>query len=151
MTRATLPSRLLALLPETPPACACAQLLNLLRHRLWPDEDFSWLAGRSLRLALLDTGYGVTLRFDGRRFGPGRGQGDVGFAAAAADYWAMALRREDPDTLFFQRRLRIEGDTELGLQLKNLLDATDWSYALARLPAPLQHLLRHPPWAGGTR
>ncbi|AYA41294.1 SCP2 sterol-binding domain-containing protein [Xenorhabdus nematophila] len=28
-------------------------------------------------------------------------------------------------TLFFQRRLRIEGNTELGLHVKNLLDSTE--------------------------
>ena len=30
----------------------------------------------------------------------------------------------DADTLFFQRRLRISGDTELGLIVKNWLDAS---------------------------
>jgi predicted lipid carrier protein YhbT len=35
----------------------------------------------------------------------------------------LAARREDADTLFFQRRLRMSGDTELGLYLKNFLDA----------------------------
>ena len=33
--------------------------------------------------------------------------------------------REDPDTLFFSRRLVSEGDIELGLIVKNLLDAID--------------------------
>ncbi|MEE8428093.1 MAG: SCP2 sterol-binding domain-containing protein, partial [Gammaproteobacteria bacterium] len=33
--------------------------------------------------------------------------------------------REDSDTLFFQRRLRMEGDTELGLEIKNFLDSLD--------------------------
>jgi len=37
----------------------------------------------------------------------------------------IAARKQDPDTLFFQRRLRIEGDTELGLYVKNLMDAID--------------------------
>lgn len=37
----------------------------------------------------------------------------------------IAARKEDPDTLFFQRRLRIEGDTELGLYVKNLMDSID--------------------------
>jgi predicted lipid carrier protein YhbT len=32
--------------------------------------------------------------------------------------------------LFFQRRLVIEGDTELGLALKNLLDSLDWHLRL---------------------
>ena len=39
---------------------------------------------------------------------------------------AGALRREDPDTLFFTRRLVLEGDTALGLEIKNALDALGW-------------------------
>ncbi|MEF1307042.1 SCP2 sterol-binding domain-containing protein, partial [Vibrio owensii] len=43
-------------------------------------------------------------------------------------------RKEDPDTLFFQRRLSIEGDTELGLEVKNLMDSVD----LEQLPKAMQ-------------
>ncbi|HAG94637.1 MAG: hypothetical protein CMK83_08995 [Pseudomonadales bacterium] len=39
----------------------------------------------------------------------------------------LANNELDPDTLFFQRRLCIEGDTELALQIKNLLYATELS------------------------
>ncbi|WP_438883789.1 ubiquinone anaerobic biosynthesis accessory factor UbiT, partial [Bacillus cereus group sp. Bce006] len=39
--------------------------------------------------------------------------------------------------LFFQRRLSIEGDTELGLAVKNLMDSVD----LEQLPPVLQILL----------
>lgn len=42
------------------------------------------------------------------------------------DLVALARRDEDPDTLFFQRRLMLEGDTATGLLLKNLLDALDF-------------------------
>jgi predicted lipid carrier protein YhbT len=35
------------------------------------------------------------------------------------------MRKEDPDTLFFSRRLLMEGDTELGLLVKNTLDALE--------------------------
>lgn len=47
---------------------------------------------------------------------------DVSFSAPMNDLILVAGRKEDPDTLFFQRRLSIEGDTELGLEVKNLLD-----------------------------
>ncbi len=50
----------------------------------------------------------------------------------------IAARKEDPDTLFFQRRLRIEGDTELGLEVKNLMDSID----LELLPAPVKFVLQ---------
>jgi predicted lipid carrier protein YhbT len=49
---------------------------------------------------------------------------------------ALACRRIDPDTAFFQRRLVIEGDTDLGLAAKNALDAFDphgWPPLLRRL------------------
>jgi predicted lipid carrier protein YhbT len=53
----------------------------------------------------------------------------------------MARREEDPDTLFFCRRLILEGDTELGLLFKNTLDgldasAFDWRKLLPAIPRP---------------
>lgn len=37
----------------------------------------------------------------------------------------LAARKSDPDTLFFQRKLLIEGDTALGLEIKNFLDSLE--------------------------
>ncbi|WGO83828.1 ubiquinone anaerobic biosynthesis accessory factor UbiT [Arsenophonus apicola] len=59
---------------------------------------------------------------------------DVSFYSGANDLVLIAARKEDPDTLFFQRRLHIEGDTELGLYVKNLLDA----FELETMPAILR-------------
>lgn len=50
---------------------------------------------------------------------------DVIFSGDANDLILIAARKEDPDTLFFQRRLIVEGDTELGLYVKNLMDSID--------------------------
>mgnify|MGYP006376184485 CR=1 FL=1 len=44
----------------------------------------------------------------------------------ATDLLLLASRREDADTLFFQRRLVLTGDTELGLTARNLLDQLPW-------------------------
>ena len=44
----------------------------------------------------------------------------------ATDLLLLASRREDADTLFFQRRLVLIGDTELGLTARNLLDQLPW-------------------------
>lgn len=49
----------------------------------------------------------------------------MAIAASARDFMLLARRLEDPDTLFFSRRLVMEGDTELGLLVKNTLDALD--------------------------
>ena len=48
---------------------------------------------------------------------------DVHIRGTAYDYLQLVSKRKDADSLFFQRRLRLEGDTELGLHLKNFLDA----------------------------
>jgi predicted lipid carrier protein YhbT len=40
----------------------------------------------------------------------------------------LAARAEDPDTLFFQRRVSFEGETETGLAIKNALDALEWHW-----------------------
>lgn len=51
----------------------------------------------------------------------------------------LARRQLDPDTAFFQRRLVVEGDTELALAAKNALDALD----AVDLPRGLRRLLGH--------
>ena len=64
--------------------------------------------------------------------------GDVSISGESPDFLKLATRLVDPDTLFFQRRIRIEGDTELGLGIKNMMDSMDWD----DLPAPLRILLK---------
>jgi hypothetical protein len=49
---------------------------------------------------------------------------------------AAGARQQDPDTLFFSRRLAMEGDTELGLLVKNTIDAIE---------LPVFHLERFKP------
>ena len=45
---------------------------------------------------------------------------------SATDLLLLASRLEDADTLFFQRRLVLTGDTELGLTARNLLERLPW-------------------------
>ncbi len=63
---------------------------------------------------------------------------DVCISGESPDFVLLATRQADPDTLFFQRRIRIEGDTELGLGIKNTMDSMDWD----DLPLPLRRLLQ---------
>jgi predicted lipid carrier protein YhbT len=44
------------------------------------------------------------------------------------DFFLLATRREDPDTLFFQRRLALIGDVAAGLCVKNLLDGIEYDW-----------------------
>ena len=56
----------------------------------------------------------------------------------AVDLLQLASRSEDADTLFFQRRLQLTGDVELGLTARNLLDRLPWD----QLPLSLRILLQ---------
>ncbi|TDR76675.1 ubiquinone anaerobic biosynthesis accessory factor UbiT [Paludibacterium purpuratum] len=128
----TLPSslsKLLTHLPATPPAFVLAAGLNQLVKRGILPADMSLLDGRRFEVRVQDAG--ISLRFSavGQGFQVDRStdEPDLRFTANAADFARMMLREEDPDTLFFNRKLIIEGDTELGLIVKNLLDSVDWS------------------------
>lgn len=73
--------------------------------------------------------------FNGRRLIVTRhARADATISGELREFLLLASRREDPDTLFFQRRLQINGDTELGLEVKNMLDTID----LDNLPTPLR-------------
>lgn len=130
LPRPSLPSArsLLSRLPPLPPALALTAALNLGEQLLLRQADLSALLGKRFQLDVIDLG--LALHFERRRFGfvPCRrtASPDLRIAASAADFWQLLRRQEDPDTLFFNRRLLLEGDTDLGLLVKNLLDAIEW-------------------------
>ena len=131
-------ARVLGKLPATPPVWGLTRMLNLLAARGVLPVEHELLAGRSFCIRVLDAG--ITLHFasDGQRFVSAEASSspDLQLSADLADFARLMLREEDPDTLFFNRRLRIEGDTELGLVVKNLLDSVDWQNTpLARFMA----------------
>lgn len=139
-------SALIARLPTQPPSLVFSLLANRV---LWPalkELDHRPLLGRRYAIHVKDVG--LTLRFTvtPRGFAADNGAPDLTISATARDFLLLLARREDPDTLFFSRRLVSEGDTELGLIVKNLLDAIDPDTVLRHLPAPLaraaQRLMR---------
>ncbi|WP_220815769.1 ubiquinone anaerobic biosynthesis accessory factor UbiT [Pseudomonas paralcaligenes] len=100
---------------------------------------FDLLEGRWLRLEVSDLGLAWCLTCDGARLRvEERAAADVCIRGNWRDFLLLASRQEDPDTLFFRRRLVIEGDTDLGLGMKNLLDGLDPE----QLPPRLWQLLR---------
>lgn len=126
----------LARLPQWPPSALLAAALTLALGRLLDAQQLAPLRGRWLELRVSDAGLRLRLSFDGRRFVPGFAAGppaDVSITASTFDFAQLALRRVDADSLFFNRRLMMEGDTELGLLVKNALDAVDLT---ALFPGP---------------
>jgi len=123
-------------LPQYPHSVALAVALNLALKPRLPPDTLALLRGRPIGICVEDAGMDLRVRLGEWGFVPLTGdvRPDVSFAASAFDFYLMARRLEDPDTLFFSRRLKIEGDTELGLVVKNALDAVDW----LAVPAPLR-------------
>lgn len=110
-------------LPHYPASAAFAVLLTLQLGEYLSAAALPEMADKKIKLRIQDVG--VTLLFQAGTdgfFACGDGEADLTITATAQDFLSLALRREDPDTLFFSRRLLMEGDTELGLLLKNTLD-----------------------------
>lgn len=123
-------------LPLAPPQLVLTTGLNFLLKRGVLPADMHLFAGKEFEINVLDAGLKIRFTATTDRFKQSRyaGEPDVRLAANMVDFVRMMLREEDPDTLFFNRKLQIEGDTELGLLVKNLLDSVDWSQTpLARV------------------
>ena len=118
-------------LPGKPPRFVLVSVLNtMLKKGLLP-ADMELFAGRKFEIEVLDAGIKVRFSADTEKFLDDnfRGAPDLRLAANGIDFMRMMMREEDPDTLFFNRKLQIEGDTELGLITKNLLDSVEWPFS----------------------
>ncbi|WP_126447439.1 ubiquinone anaerobic biosynthesis accessory factor UbiT [Sulfuricystis multivorans] len=139
-------SRLGDRLPQLPPTLALVTGLNLALGRLIPREPLEMLAGKRFAIRVKDAGMTLRFGYNGRGFHPvfDSRRADLTISARARDFLALLAREEDPDTLFFNRRLVMEGDTDLGLLVKNTLDAVELPrFAPQRLsPAGLLARLR---------
>ena len=122
-------AKLIGRLPQWPHSAALSAALNLALLPGMDAETRRRLADRPLAIQILDVGVDCRVCLKPIGFFPltRRHPPAVSIRASAADFYRLARRLEDPDTLFFARRLVIEGDTELGLCLKNALDAIDWT------------------------
>ncbi len=117
----------LSLVPERLHATLVSKILNHLLAEQINDGDLEFMTGRYLRVEVMDAEIRFDLCFDGGRLlaSGNRKSPDLIFRGNVYDFLLLATRREDSDTLFFQRRLKIEGDTEMGLAIKNFLDAIE--------------------------
>jgi O2-independent ubiquinone biosynthesis accessory factor UbiT len=116
--------RLLAALPQYPHSVAMSAGLTLFLRDLFDPRDAERVRGRVICLDVRDAGIRIKMRIGLRGYAPchDSAQPQVTISAGTREFLLLALRKEDPDTLFFDRRLSIEGDTELGLIVKNALD-----------------------------
>lgn len=127
----------LALIPGVVHSTLLTATLNRAFRDLIDTGELDFLADRVLCIRVQDARIEYRLRLSARHFVPcsSASAPDLVIAGTVYDLTMLATRREDSDTLFFNRRLILEGDTALGLQLKNLLDGME-------IPTTLQPLLQ---------
>nr|VFK47804.1 MAG: Predicted lipid carrier protein YhbT, contains SCP2 domain [Candidatus Kentron sp. TC]VFK50400.1 MAG: Predicted lipid carrier protein YhbT, contains SCP2 domain [Candidatus Kentron sp. TC] len=111
---------------------------HLLASQSRDGERLPELDGKRIRLAITDTDNSWQFQIQEHRLlaQDGHGQAwDVCIRGKLVDFLLLATRAEDPDSLFFARRLSIEGDTETGIHIKNLLDSfeMDWEAHFSNL------------------
>ncbi|MDE2353592.1 MAG: SCP2 sterol-binding domain-containing protein [Betaproteobacteria bacterium] len=129
----------LAVLPAAWPARAFTHLLQ--RHVLQtlPAGSLDFLEKKRVSVSVDDLGFcwAVTAQGGKLRMLAAGTETEATIRGKALDLLLLASRLEDADTLFFQRRLVMTGDTALGLQIRNLLD----QWPMERLSPGLQVLL----------
>lgn len=127
------------LLPQVVQKKALLEGLKLVFKEALEDGDFEFLEDKWLKVEVKDLQLHWYISYQNQHLvvADKAQKEDVCFSGNLNDLVLIAGRKEDPDTLFFQRRLTIEGDTELGLEVKNLMDSVD----LEQLPKAMQFSL----------
>jgi predicted lipid carrier protein YhbT len=125
----------LKILPGKAHGLILSALLNRVFRLQIAESELDFLEGRVVQIKVSDASlrYALTMR-DGKLAEAGRQVADLTISGSVYDYLLLIAGREDPDTLFFQRHLVMDGDTGLGVHLKNMLAAVDPE----ELPIPKQ-------------
>ncbi|MCG6937433.1 MAG: SCP2 sterol-binding domain-containing protein [Gammaproteobacteria bacterium] len=104
--------------------------------------ELAFLQDRIIHISIKDAGieYRFTLNDNKLTAADKYCSPDLVLQGTVYNYLLLASRQEDTDTLFFSRRLHMQGDTELGLYVKNFLDGMDMDSH--RVPAYLESVLQ---------
>ncbi|NCT67898.1 MAG: hypothetical protein GXC76_09655 [Rhodanobacteraceae bacterium] len=130
------------ILRRLPPPARLAPLLRLLPRR-WQrqalevamarvlaaplrDGALDFMHGRRLGIEVTDLRLAFVVELRDGRLCASDAPAEASVRGSATDLLLLASRLEDADTLFFQRRLTLTGDTELGLTARNVLDRLPW-------------------------
>jgi len=123
----------LKLFPKRVHGFALGKLLNQVFKREMEEGEFDFLEQRTVLIKVSDAGLAYAVSMQQGRFKEAASRpADLTISGSVYDYLLLITGREDPDTLFFQRHLTMDGDTGLGVHLKNMLAGVE----MERLPLP---------------
>jgi len=116
--------------PSTINCIATQKIINHTFCEQITDGDFDFLQNRLLQIEILDAGLYVGLSFNQNRiicthFDNTAIEADATLSIDTPNAISLIQQQVDPDTLFFQRKLKINGDTELAHNVKNTIDTLD--------------------------
>lgn len=123
------PRRVAPLLRMLPPAAQKRLLERAMAKVLAApkaDGTLDFMAGRRLGIEVSDLGLRWVVELQGQQLVVVDAPAEATVRGTATDLLLLAGRLEDADTLFFQRRLVLTGDVELGLTARNMLDRLPW-------------------------
>lgn len=135
---------LLRLLPPGMLAAASAKLFSQALTKPLAAGELEPIAGRRLAIEATDIGlrWVIEVSGDAIRVLDAKDTAEATIRGGATDLLRLASRIEDADTLFFQRRLQLTGDVELGLTARNLLDRQPWESLPLAMRIPLHRMAR---------
>lgn len=134
-------ARVARVVPERLQQLALARSLNYALHTAIAAGELDFFRNKLLNIGISDLGIQFSIRYHKHKLLVAQAQPrpDLRFSATSYDLLLIATQKLDPDMLFFQRRLEMNGDTELGLEIKNLLASIELDSKInARLARELQ-------------
>lgn len=133
---------LISRLPAWPATQAFVTGFNLTVWKKLRELDWDGLYGKRFCVVIKDLKLNLNFSVTHKGLRAERsGKPDVVFTATLMDLIRLALRLEDPDALFFNRRLLIEGNTDIGLRVKNMLDGVEFETLLESFPGVLGRIV----------
>jgi Putative lipid carrier protein len=110
------------------------KLLNRLFKEELTSGDLDFISGKIIEIKVKDIDLSLFLTLKGTQLKSLNrpAEADVKLSADGDALLLLIYGKVDPDTLFFNRKLMVKGNTELGLHLKNFLDTIEVNQKLPR-------------------
>ncbi len=114
-------------IPEKIPTAGIVKTLNTLLKEPLCEGDLDFLEDQSVSVEITDLNLRFALTLENEKLAgkPWLEKDNLNLKGNLYEFLLLASRTEDSDTLFFQRRLKMVGSTDLGLEVKNLLDGLE--------------------------